>query len=212
MSRPQIACSQDPRAPRVLTWLQSYVSPKRLRHILAVEKTAHALALHHQEDAQKAAWAGLLHDLAKHFSSEKLLAEAHRLGIAIDPVCQKNPHLLHADIGAALAQELFGEEDIQVLQAIANHTLGNPDMDRLSQILYLADWIEPMRKGPDVDHLRTLAWDNLEEATMMGCLYVLEDLTKQGQPIHPRTQQTYNGFAEKLTLFKKFQLPNIPME
>lgn len=209
MSEPQIACSKDPRASNVLTWLQAYVSPKRLRHILGVEKTAHALALHHHEDAQKAAWAGLLHDLAKHFSSEKLLAEAYRLGVEVDPVCQKNPHLLHADIGAALAQELFGEEDAQVLQAIANHTLGNPDMDRLSQILYLADWIEPMRKGPDVEHLRTLAWDNLEEATMVGCLYVLEDLTKHGQPIHPRTQQTYDGLAEKLTLAK---LSNTPME
>jgi predicted HD superfamily hydrolase involved in NAD metabolism len=195
----QISCSQNPHAPHVLAWLEAHVSPKRLEHILGVEKTAHALALHYCEDAQKAAWAGLLHDLAKHFSARKLLAEAHRFGLVIDPVCQKNPHLLHADIGAELAQELFGEMDPQVLNAIANHTLGNPEMDRLSQILYLADWIEPMRKGPDVDHLRTIAWDNLDEAVMLGCFYVLEDLSKNGQAIHPRTQSTYD-WLKKLNL------------
>ena len=195
-----ISCSQNPYAPHVLAWLEAHVSPKRLEHILGVEKTAHALALHYCEDAQKAAWAGLLHDLAKHFPARKLLAEAHRFGLMVDPICQKNPHLLHADVGAELAQELFGETDLQVLNAIANHTLGNPEMDRLSQILYLADWIEPMRKGPEVDHLRTIAWDNLDEAVMLGCFYVLEDLSKNGQPIHPRTQCTYTWLTQKLNL------------
>ncbi len=203
MPEPQVAYARNLRTPDVLAWLEDHVSSRRMAHILGVEKTAHALALHHHEDAQKAAWAGLLHDLAKHFPAQKLLAEAARLGLVIDPVCQKNPHLLHADIGAELAQELFGETDAQVLHAIANHTLGNPDMDRLSQILYLADWIEPTRKGPDVDHLRTIAWDNLDEAVMLGCLYVLEDLTKNGQPIHPRTQRTYDWFAQKLSLSEK---------
>jgi predicted HD superfamily hydrolase involved in NAD metabolism len=200
MSEPKIARSQNPRVPDVLAWLEEHVSPKRMAHILGVEKTAHALALHYHEDAPKAAWAGLLHDLAKHFPAQKLLAEADRLGIAVDPVCQKNPHLLHADIGAELAQELFGETDTQVLRSIANHTLGNPGMDGLSQIIYLADWIEPMRKGLEVDHLRALAWDNLEEAVRLGCFYVLEDLSKNGHPIHPRTQRTYDWFSQKQSL------------
>ncbi len=204
MPEPQIACSHNPRAPDVLAWLEEHVSPKRMAHILGVEKMAHALALHYREDAQKAAWAGLLHDLAKHFPAQKLLAEADRLGLMVDPVCQKNPHLLHADVGAKLAQELFGETDAQVLQAIANHTLGNPGMDRLSQILYLADWIEPMRKGPEVDHLRTLAWDNLDEAVLLSCFYVLEDLTTNGHPIHPRTQHTYDWFAQKRSRAEPF--------
>lgn len=203
MPEPQVAYARNLRAPDVLVWLEDHVSSRRMAHILGVEKTAHALALHHHEDAQKAAWAGLLHDLAKHFPAQKLLVEADRLGLVIDPVCQKNPHLLHADIGAELAQELFGETDAQVLRAIANHTLGNPGMDRLSQILYLADWIEPTRKGPYVDHLRTIAWDNLDEAVMLGCLYVLGDLTQNGQPVHPRTQRTHDWFAQKLRLSEK---------
>jgi predicted HD superfamily hydrolase involved in NAD metabolism len=192
----RIPCSQNPQASHVLAWLKNHVSPKRLEHILGVEKTAHALALRYDENAQKAAWAGLLHDLAKHFSGQKLLSEADRFGIAVDSVCRQNPHLLHADIGAALARELFGETDAQVLNAITNHTLGHPEMDRLSQVLYLADWIEPMRKGPEVDHLRTLAWDGLEEAVMLGCCYVLEDLQQKGQPAHPRTQMTYDWLIQ----------------
>ncbi|WP_218081531.1 bis(5'-nucleosyl)-tetraphosphatase (symmetrical) YqeK [Anthocerotibacter panamensis] len=177
---------------QVLDWLKVQVPRKRLQHILGVEKTAAQMAYHYGLDIQKAARAGLLHDLAKCFSSEQLLGEALRFGIELDDVTRANPHLLHAEVGAGLARELFAEEDPQVLAAIANHTLGRPAMDDLSCILYVADWIEPTRLAPELNELRTLAFQDLHRAVLLGCRLSVADLLVEERPIHPRTILTRN--------------------
>jgi len=177
---------------QVLSWLREHVPRPRLQHILGVEKTAAQLAYHHQLDTTKAAWAGLLHDLAKCYPPEQLLREAQRYQIPLDPVTQQNPHLLHAQVGAGLAHELFGENDPVVLAAIANHTLGSPEMDALSCVVYLADWIEPSRQGDELGPIRALAFQDLRGATLLGCSLSLSLLLAQGRPIHPRTVLTRN--------------------
>ena len=58
---------------RVISWLQKNVSKHRLQHILGVESTCIKLARCHQLDEDRAAQAGLMHDLAKFFSPRKLL-------------------------------------------------------------------------------------------------------------------------------------------
>jgi len=176
----------------VLDWLRDQVPRKRLEHILGVEKTAAQLAFHHGLDPVRAARAGLLHDLAKCFAPDRLLKEAQRTGIALDPVTEANPHLLHAQVSATLATELFGEQDPSVLNAIANHTLGAPGMDDLSCIIYLADWIEPTRTGPELAPLRSLAFEDLKGAVLLGCNLSLNELLEQDRPIHVRTVLTRN--------------------
>jgi HD superfamily phosphohydrolase YqeK len=48
---------------QVLDWLADNVPESRLRHILGVEQMSIALARHHNLDVEKAAQAGLMHDL-----------------------------------------------------------------------------------------------------------------------------------------------------
>jgi HD superfamily phosphohydrolase YqeK len=66
------------RREEVLAWLQERVPPPRLRHILGVEAMARQLAAHYGLDEEKAAWAGLMHDLAKSFPAEQLLQRVAR--------------------------------------------------------------------------------------------------------------------------------------
>jgi len=181
----------DWRQP-VLDWLSENVPPKRLIHILGVEKTAIALAERYGADPQRAARAGLFHDLAKYFGATRLLQEAQRLGIAIDPIQSESPHLLHAEVSAMLAKELFDECDPSVLGAIANHTLGNADLDLLSQILYVADWIEPSRHGEDVEKVRRAEAHSLLEAVLAGADQTILELVTARRAIHPRTLLTRN--------------------
>ena len=56
---------------QVLSWLSENVSAHRLEHILGVEELCLKLAKHHQIDVEKAANAGLFHDLAKFFPPKK---------------------------------------------------------------------------------------------------------------------------------------------
>ena len=58
---------------QVLSWLTDNVSAHRLQHILGVEELCLKLAKHHQIDAEKAADAGLFHDLAKFFPPKETI-------------------------------------------------------------------------------------------------------------------------------------------
>lgn len=202
---------------RVLTWLADNVPASRIQHILGVEQMSAQLAQHYHLDVEKAACAGLLHDLAKYFKPTVLLQMArndsvsprqaqcseqveHRnasakqsLGIEVDPVCEATPHLLHADVSAIVARDRFGIQDTDVLQAIANHTLGRPGMSALSCVVYVADTLEPTRGNtPELEALRKVSFSDLYKAVWLTCDYSLKFLLDSRCLIHPRTILTRN--------------------
>lgn len=180
---------------RVLAWLADNVPPPRLNHILRVEQTSVELAKHYKLDVEKAAQAGLMHDLAKYFKPQKLLVMARAEGLEIDEVMMATPHLLHADVSAIVARDTFGVEDEEILQAIANHTLGRPGMSLLSCIVFLADSIEPGRGDtPELETLRQMSYQNLAQAVWLTCDYSLKFLLNSQSLIHPRAIATRNWF------------------
>jgi predicted HD superfamily hydrolase involved in NAD metabolism len=184
---------------RVLAWLADNVPESRLNHILRVEQMAVDLAKHYNLDVEKAATAGLMHDLAKYFKPQKLLEMARAEGLDIDPVSEATPHLLHADVSALVARDTFGVKDEEVLQAIANHTLGRPGMSLLSCIVFLADSLEPGRGNtPELEALRQMSYQNLDRAVWLTCDYSLKYLLEKHCLIHPRTIATRNWFLQKV--------------
>jgi len=179
----------------VLTWLNSNLPSPRVAHSLRVEAMAIELAQHHGLNCEQAAQAGLMHDLAKYFKPEILLAMARGARLPIDPVDDSNPHLLHADVSALVARQQFGIDNPAILAAIANHTLGRPAMDDLSCIVFLADSLEPGRgQTPDLNHLRQLSYQNLAIAVYRTCDHTLAGLIDKGRAIHPRAVFTRNWF------------------
>ena len=185
------------RREQVLAWLAEHVPQSRIEHILRVEQMAAALARDHNCDVEKAACAGLLHDLAKYFKPQKLLEMARTEGLDIDSVSEAHPHLLHADVSAIVARDTFGVEDEEVLQAIANHTLGRPGMEKLSCIVFLADSLELGRGNtPELEDLRQLSHQNLHQAVWRTCDYSLKFLLETHCLIHPRTIATRNWFLQ----------------
>ncbi len=183
---------------RVLAWLADNVPPSRIKHILGVEQMAIDLAVHHQLDKQKAAIAGLMHDLAKYFKPKQLLEMAQIEGVEIDPVSAAHPHLLHADVSAIVARDTFKVTDKDVLEAIANHTLGRSKMNELSCIVFLADTLEPGRGNtPELENLRKICYQNLDRGIWQTCDYSLKFLLETHCLIHPRTLATRNWFLQK---------------
>ncbi len=184
---------------QVLVWLGDNVPESRLNHILRVEQMALELAEHYKLDVEKAATAGLMHDLAKYFKPQKLLEMARAEKLDIDPVSEATPHLLHAEVSAIVARDTFGVKDEEVLQAIANHTLGTPGMSRLSCIVFLADSLEPGRGNTsELEALRQISCQNLYQAVWLTCDYSLKFLLETHCLIHPRTIATRNWFLQKV--------------
>jgi predicted HD superfamily hydrolase involved in NAD metabolism len=137
----------------------------RYKHSVRVARCAELLAARHGLDSRKARLAGMLHDLARLYSPERLLSESAARGIPIGTAERAHPVLLHAPLGAALAHERFGIEDAAVLSAIAKHTTGAGIMSPLDRAVYLADSLEPNRRFPERAQLWEIALRDLDEAT-----------------------------------------------
>ena len=178
---------------KVITWLEKNVPPKRVKHILGVEQMSIELAIRHGCDQQKASVAGLMHDLAKFFPPQKLLAMAHQHHLELDDITRQNPHLIHADVSSIVAQEEFGITDPKILNAISNHTLGQPEMSKLSCIVFIADKLE-MNRGDteELNQMREVSNKNIYKGLAMVCNYSLAYLLKYDHMIHPRTIFTRN--------------------
>jgi predicted HD superfamily hydrolase involved in NAD metabolism len=103
------------------------------------------------------------------------------------------PHLLHADVSAIVARDEFGITNPEILQAIADHTLGRPGMGQMSCIVFLADTLEAGRGDtPELQALRELSYRDLHQAVWRACDYSLQYLLSTHCLIHPRTILTRN--------------------
>ena len=97
-----------------------------------------------------------------------------------------------------MAQELLGIDDPQILAAIAEHTLGRPGMDKISSIVFIADYIEAGRNFEGIEEIRKAADESLEKAIVAGIDSTIVHVLKKGQPLHPRSILTRNWALEKL--------------
>ena len=152
---------------------------KRIAHVIGCSETAKKLALIHGADPADAERAGILHDVTKAMTGADQLRLCERYGIIISEFERKHTKLLHAVTGAAVAKEVFGENEA-VCRAIRWHTSGRANMSVLEKIIYIADYMEPNRDFPGVERLRELAYTDLDAAMLMGLRMTAEHLQKQG--------------------------------
>lgn len=178
--------------------MEQELSSKRYLHTLGVSYTAACLAMAHGADMESAMTAGLLHDCAKPLKGEEQIALCEKNHLEISEVERSNPSaLLHAKVGAYLAENRYGITVPDILNAIRYHTTGRPKMSKLEKILYIADYIEPGRKHvADLDRIRQMAYRDLD-ATMAK---ILEDTlaylkTTDGQIDH-MTEETYQYYKQ----------------
>lgn len=172
------------------------LSHHRMQHTLGVEFTAMQLARLHGVDEEKACTAALLHDYAKQLSNEQLLEKAKEYQLTIDDFEAKYPNLLHGPVAAKMAQEEFGIEDPETLEAIACHTTGKVGMGKLAQIIYLADAIEPHRKFEQAEELRRLSLNHLSQALYQCARHTMIYLAQKNIPQHPATQEVLAWFKQ----------------
>lgn len=179
--------------------MKEELSDDRYEHTLGVMYTAESLAMRYGVDMTKAAVAGLLHDCAKCIPNAQKIKMCKKNDIEITEMEEKNPSLLHAKLGAYLAEEVYGVDDPEILSAIKWHTTGKPDMSMMDIIIYMADYIEPNRdKAPDLKEIRKLTFINIEEALYRVLEGTLNYLSDRPDMIDPMTKISYDFYKWKL--------------
>lgn len=168
--------------------LEKSLKTSRYQHSLGVAETAVFLARRFGVDEEQAQVAGLLHDCAREFRNEDLIAEAEKRLIMVGNIERQMPLLLHAYVGSRLVTEKYGVSDHAVEQAIWRHTVGGAKMTKLDKIIWFADMIEPNRDYPGVEELRSLAKTAaLDDMVLAGLTQSITFVLQKGGLIHPDT-------------------------
>ncbi len=141
--------------------------------------------------------AGMLHDLARLYSVERILSECEMRQLTIDPFEREHPTILHARLGACIAREAFAVHDPEILSAIEKHTVASSDMTPLDCVVYLADGLEPGRNFPERETLWNLAEQDLDAAMAATLEQTMRYLERKGMTIAPQTAAAARQFAPK---------------
>lgn len=170
----------------------------RFLHSVGVMDTAAALAMRYNYPMDIARVSGILHDCAKKYDNAKLLKLCDKYGLGVTESEEISPHLLHAKVGAYLACNRFGVDDPEILHSIETHTTGEPEMSLLGKIIFVADYIEPMRdRATRLEEIRQIAFSNLDLAVFMILEDTLSYLKQRNCHIDGKTVETYEYYKSK---------------
>lgn len=168
--------------------LKRVLSPQRYEHSLAVADMARELAGRHGLNAEKAALAGLLHDLGRSIPIHLLPAYLRRRKIrfpALEATARRNPMLMHAHASEDLARTLLGIKDEEVLSAVRKHTLGDARMSPLDRLLFAADACSLDRTYAGAKRVRRKARRSVEKGFRAAAKNKLDDVKERGAWKHP---------------------------
>ncbi len=178
--------------------LKNELDESRYEHTIGVMDTAACLAMRYGADLTQALVAGLLHDCAKCIPNDKKLKLCRKNGIEVTPFEEKAPFLLHAKLGAWMAEHEYHVSDPAILSAIACHTTGKPDMSLLDKIVFIADYIEPGRnKAPGLPEIRRLSFTDIDQALIRILSDTLDYLASSNDPIDPTTQNVLDYYLRR---------------
>ena len=168
--------------------LKEKLDEKRIYHSECVSECAAELAVKYGADPDKARLAGLMHDVMKNAGRE----EHFRY--------MKNPsslEIINHKVWHQISAENYLREngiitDDEILSAIRWHTTGRAGMSLLEKIVYIADFISADRNYNDVEVVRSLARQSLEDAILYTSRYTISKLASNDMLLHPATVDCYN--------------------
>lgn len=177
--------------------LSKYLDEARFEHTMGVMYTCAALAMVYGYDLEDAQAAGLLHDSAKCIPNKKKLKLCSQHDIPVSDFEKDHPFLLHAKLGAYVAESKYDIKNEEILTAITYHTTGRPEMGLLEKIVYISDYIEPMRdKAPNLSRVRKIAFEDLDECMYEILKDTLEYLGENPKEIDSMTRDAYVYYKE----------------
>lgn len=184
-------------AETIMKKLRQSLDEKRYNHSLGVAKTAKEYARRLGEDCEKAYIAGLLHDCAKCMSKAETEEFCKKHSIKIDKETKDCPPVIHAPVGAAVAETEYGVCDSEILDAIRYHTVARANMTVLDKIIYLADMTEPNRDFCGAEELREEAEKDILNAYKAAIARSLLFNIKKEKVIHSNTLLAWNVLCKQ---------------
>lgn len=172
--------------------LQKNLSEKRYKHTISVAETAFYLAEKYKHNKEDAYLAGLLHDYTKEYSNEENLKIIKKEFPGEEIV--SIPKAWHGYTASVVVVGKYQINNLKILNAIKYHTLGHFEMDEFAKLIYIADYIEPLRPNIDfVQYDKLISQNSLKELFKKIFLENYEHLKKKSVIIPQQTQEIYQN-------------------
>ena len=100
----------------------------------------------------------------------------------------------------------FPELPPKVLAAVERHTLGAVDMSDLDMIVYIADALEPGRKGKMVQKLREKVGElELRDLFLEVYAYWVQLIMERRHPMYSKTTEIWNSYMPEQEVYRRGQ-------
>ena len=173
-----------------IDFVKDRLPQKRVKHTADVVITALKKAKFLGLDEQKVITAAALHDCAKYIDASKVN------GFSVDKDVPRQ--VVHQFLGAFIAQNYLGVDDVEILDAIRYHTSGKPQMSTLGKLIFVADMVEEGRNYEGVEYLRQLYEKDDFDFCFKECLKEeLLHLENKGETIYEKTRLAYEYYDKQ---------------
>jgi predicted HD superfamily hydrolase involved in NAD metabolism len=146
------------------------------------------MAVEYGADPFQARVAGILHDWDKVVPTSELVSRSRDMGIDMGVDLELVAPLLHGLTAARELPSRYPELPQAVWRAISLHTVGSATMGALDMVLFVADGIEPLRKGSaGIEHVR--------------------DMVRRHAPLHEVYAESFCGGVEYVVQTRRYLYP-----
>jgi predicted HD superfamily hydrolase involved in NAD metabolism len=189
-----------PQERRALEYISANIDPTLAEHLIGTRDFA--LEINRDQklglNEESVALASLCHDLARHTPPDAIISALESRGTDLSAYGFVVPVLYHGVLSAEIARERIGVADDTVLDAIRWHAGGKPDMSMLARLVYVADKVEPSRRYPGVEELRSLVRSGMERAFPGILGSVISYIVARNRPLDYNSVAAYNQAIEAL--------------
>ncbi len=171
--------------------LKKDLKPQRYEHTLRTVLKAMELSMGTAADKEVVFYASLLHDCAKY----KKPNESQKKHLEDFADCEP---IIHAPLGAIVAQEEYGICDERILNAIKYHSTGRAKMTIEEMIVFLADALEDGRDYPNLGNIKKSTETSLKAGVLTSLEGVFRYESEKGNKVHHLTLEAIEDIKENL--------------
>jgi predicted HD superfamily hydrolase involved in NAD metabolism len=192
------------------------LTPHRFRHSLGVMHVMEELAPIYDLNKAHAMSAGILHDIAKEFTSGDLIALAVENNIALRNEHDRFPLFLHGPVGACYVAQKFGGIDPIILDAISRHSYfgeGAALSPSFCWCLRFADMLEPSRSWEELrNQLKPIVYSaKMGEAAYLLMRWIIHFHESSLLPVHPNMQSVFDKLSTLKSEERLCEVDHLPV-
>ncbi|MDR1052473.1 MAG: bis(5'-nucleosyl)-tetraphosphatase (symmetrical) YqeK [Endomicrobium sp.] len=129
----------------IIKYLYINLNKNKFKHSIDTSIIASNIALKNNCDIFKVKIASLLHDCSKFMTHEELVFFLKKFSNyslkKIENMYKFSPYLLHSCVSEIIAKKKFNVSDVNILNAIKNHTVCRKNMTDIEKIVFISDYI-----------------------------------------------------------------------